>query len=183
MVKKRWIFISGIFHLIFLDWGWHGVTETADKGGWRLYLSSWPHARLRDTPWEGPSRLLPCWEAWGQIITLCSVCFSAKWGSWNLPSCDFCMELTDKWASLVAQLVKNLPAMQETQVQLLGWEDPLEKEMATHSTILAWKIPWIKESDGLHTVQELQRVGHNWATKQAQSLLWKLSLRLMWILF
>ena len=44
-------------------------------------------------------------------------------------------------ASLVAQMVKNLPVMQETRVQSLGWEDPLEKEMATHSTILAWRIP------------------------------------------
>ena len=44
-------------------------------------------------------------------------------------------------ASLVAQLVKNLPAMQETWVQFLGWEDPLEKEMATHSSILAWRVP------------------------------------------
>ena len=46
------------------------------------------------------------------------------------------------WASLVAQLVKNLPAMQETWVQSLGWEDPLEKGMATHSSIPAWRIPW-----------------------------------------
>ena len=46
------------------------------------------------------------------------------------------------WASLVAQMVKNLPAVQETWVQPLGWEDPLEKGMAIHSTILAWKIPW-----------------------------------------
>ena len=46
-----------------------------------------------------------------------------------------------KWASLVAQLVKNLPAMRETQVQSLGWEDPLEKGKATHSSILAWTIP------------------------------------------
>ena len=46
------------------------------------------------------------------------------------------------WASLVAQLVKNLPAMQETWVQSLGWEDPLEKGKATHSSILAWRIPW-----------------------------------------
>ena len=45
------------------------------------------------------------------------------------------------WPSLVAQLIKNLPAMQETQVGSLGWEDPLEKEMATDSSILAWKIP------------------------------------------
>ena len=49
------------------------------------------------------------------------------------------------WASLVAQRLKCLPAMQETWVQSLGWEDPLEKEMATHSSILAWKIPWTEE--------------------------------------
>ena len=47
--------------------------------------------------------------------------------------------------SLVAQLVKNLPAMEETQVPSLGWEDPLEKGMATHSSILAWRIPWTEE--------------------------------------
>ena len=52
-------------------------------------------------------------------------------------------------ASLVAQLVKNLPAMQETWVQFLGWEDPLENEMTTHSGILAWKIPWTEEPGGL----------------------------------
>ena len=46
------------------------------------------------------------------------------------------------WASLVAQTLKNLPAMWETWVQSLGWEDPLEKEMAVHSNILAWRIPW-----------------------------------------
>ena len=56
------------------------------------------------------------------------------------------------WASLVTQLVKNLPAMWETWVQSLGWEDPLEKGKATHSSILAWRIPWAspwgcKESD------------------------------------
>ena len=48
-------------------------------------------------------------------------------------------------ASLVAQMVNRLPAMQETRVQSLGWEDPLEKEMAAHSSILAWKIPWTEE--------------------------------------
>ena len=50
--------------------------------------------------------------------------------------------LQDSWASLVAQLVKNLPAMQETWVRSLGWEDPLEKGEATHSSILAWRILW-----------------------------------------
>ena len=61
-------------------------------------------------------------------------------------------------ASLVAQMVKNLPAMQETWVQSLSWEDPPEKEMATHSSILAWRIPWTKESGGLQSMG-LQRVG------------------------
>ena len=55
-------------------------------------------------------------------------------------------------ASLVAQSVKNLPAMQETQVRSLGLEDPLEKEMATHSSILAWKISWTEEPGGLQSM-------------------------------
>ena len=55
-------------------------------------------------------------------------------------------------ASLVAQSVKNLPAMQKTWVQFLGWEDPLEKEMATHSSMLAWKIPWTQESGRLQSM-------------------------------
>ena len=63
-------------------------------------------------------------------------------------------------ASLVAQSVKNLSVVQETQVQFLGWEDPLEKEMATHSSILAWKISWTEEPDGLQS-RGLQRVEHD----------------------
>ena len=65
--------------------------------------------------------------------------------------------------SLVAQTVKCLPAVRETQVRSLGWEDPLEKEMATHSSTLAWKIPWTEEPGGLQYMGS-QRVGHNWAT-------------------
>ena len=53
------------------------------------------------------------------------------------------------WASLVAQRLKHLPAMQETWVRSLGQKDPLEKEMATHSSILAWRIPWREEPGGL----------------------------------
>ena len=56
-----------------------------------------------------------------------------------------------KWASLVAQIVKCLPAMWESRVQSLGREDPLQKEMATHSSILAWKIAWTEEPGGLHS--------------------------------
>ena len=63
-------------------------------------------------------------------------------------------------ASLVAQTVKNLPAVQEIQVRSLGWEDHLEKEMATHSSILAWRIPWIGAQQAIQFI-ELQRVRHN----------------------
>ena len=57
-------------------------------------------------------------------------------------------------------MVKNLSAMQETQVPSLGWKDPLEKEMATRSSILAWRIPWTEESGGLQSMG-LQRVGYD----------------------
>ena len=69
-----------------------------------------------------------------------------------------CMFFRD--ASLVAQMVKRLPAMQETRVQFLGWEDLLEKEIATYSSILAWKIPWMEEPGRLQSMG-LQRVGHD----------------------
>ena len=61
------------------------------------------------------------------------------------------------WTSLVAQLVQNLPVMQKTWVRSLGWEDPLGKGMATHSSILTWRIPWT-------IIHGVQRVGHAWAT-------------------
>ena len=64
------------------------------------------------------------------------------------------------WASLVAQLVNNLLAMQETQVRFLGQENPLEKEMATHSAILAWRIP-LSEEPGVLQSMESQRVRHD----------------------
>ena len=60
-------------------------------------------------------------------------------------------------ASLMARMVKSLPGMQETQVRSLGQEDPLEKEMVTHFSILTWKIPWMEEPGGLHPMG-LQRV-------------------------
>ena len=64
------------------------------------------------------------------------------------------------WVSLVAQMVKNLPAVWETWVQSLAWEDPLEEGIATHSSILAWRIPWTEESGGLQSMR-LQRVGQD----------------------
>ena len=73
---------------------------------------------------------------------------------------DFGAAQNNIWVSLVAQRVKRLPAMQETWVRSLGQEDPLEKGMAIHSSILAWRIPWIEEPDGLQFLGS-QRVGHN----------------------
>ena len=63
-------------------------------------------------------------------------------------------------SSLVAQLVKKMPEMQETQVQSLGWEDPLEKRMVTHSSILIWRIIWTEKPGGLQSMGSL-RVGHD----------------------
>ena len=64
----------------------------------------------------------------------------------------------------MAQTVKNLPAMQETQLRSLGWEDPLEEEMATHSSILAWRIPWTEEPGRLQPLG-LQKLEHDLATE------------------
>ena len=75
----------------------------------------------------------------------------------------FKLHIITSRASLVAQTVKSLPVEWETQVRTLGQEDPLEKEMATHSSIPAWRIPWTVEPDRLQLVGS-QRVGHNWVT-------------------
>ena len=76
-----------------------------------------------------------------------------KWFSWHSP----------RLQSMVAQMVKHLSAMWETRIRSLGWKDPLEKEMATHSSILTWKVPRMEEPGRLQSIG-LQRVGHDWAT-------------------
>ena len=75
------------------------------------------------------------------------------------------------WASLMAQMVKNLPAVQEIQVWPLGQEDPLEKGIATHSSILAWRIPWTEEPGGLQSMRS-HTVGHNWVTNTHTQNVW-----------
>ena len=75
------------------------------------------------------------------------------------------------WTSLVVQTVKCLPAMQKTWVRSLGRKDSLEKEMPIHSSILAWKIPWMEEPGGLQSVGS-QRVRHDWATSLSFFLLY-----------
>ena len=81
-------------------------------------------------------------------------------------------------ASLVAQMVKSLPAVRETRVRSLGWKIPLEKEMATHSSILAWKIPWMEKPGGLQSMGS-PRVGHSRVTSLSLSsiLTWRIPWR------
>ena len=79
--------------------------------------------------------------------------------SWIWPALDFS----------VGSVVKNLPTMWETQVWFLGWEDPLEEEVATHSSILAWRISWTEEPSRLQSMGS-QRIGHRWATNTFISL-------------
>ena len=90
-----------------------------------------------------------------------------KWGNSGNSGWRYISGLQNHfWASLVAQRLKHLPAMQETWVPSLGREDPLEKEMATHCSILAWRIPWMEEPGWIQS----QRVGHDWTTSLSKSL-------------
>ena len=80
---------------------------------------------------------------------------------WDCPGFKLWGSLNVRFgASLVAQRLKRLPGMQETWVRSLGWKDPLEKEMTTHSSTLAWRIPWREEPGGLQSMGS-QRVGHD----------------------
>ena len=101
-------------------------------------------------------------------------------GSEGSPGEGISYPLQYSQASLVAQMVKNLPAIQETQAWSLGWEDPLEKGTATYSSILAWRNPWTEEPGRLQSMG-LQRVGYDWVTfthtcPSRLALLWHLLL-------
>ena len=140
---------------------------------------------MRSAVWAWP-RNWSCWQ-WGE-----------RWGhpqsfyGWMMKtaSSDFemdrdfletrprrdqeCANIIYQMFFLVAQTVKHLPAMQETQVWSLGQEDPLEKEMTPHSSTLAWKIPWMEEPGGLQSIGS-QRIGHNWAISLYLSIVTQLS--------
>ena len=120
--------------------------------------STWSQLPLRVWDLRDATRV-PCFSFFSSISRWLT--FFAKNKCWIL-SADFsaCIET----ASLVAQRLNHLPPMQKTRVQSLGREDPLEKEMVTHSSILAWRIPWTEESGRLQST-ELHRVLHNLATK------------------
>ena len=126
--------------LIGKDWFWERLRtggEGVTEGGWHHWLN---RHEFEQTLGNGEGQgSLACCSPWGH------------------------KELDMTWTSLVAQMVKRLPTMQETQVWSLGREDPLEKEMAPHSSILAWKIPWTEDPVRLQSMG-LQRIGHNWVT-------------------
>ena len=118
------------------------------------------------------------WDGWMVLPTRQALVWvgSENWwwtGSPGMLQCMGSQRIRHDWvteenwlslrASLVAQTFKNLPAMQETQVQFLGWEDPLEKGMATRSSILTWRILWREEPGGLSSMGS-QRVEHDWMT-------------------
>ena len=133
-----------------------------------LLLSHFSHVQLCATP-ETAAHQAPCpWDSPGNNTGVgCHFllqCMKVKSESEVAQSCPtlsdpmdcslpvaLIKEWSDYWASLVAQMVKNLPAIQETWVRILGWEDPLAKGMATHSSILAWKTTWTEEPGGLQS--------------------------------
>ena len=157
------------------------------SGSWCLFSSSssqtcichpvaWvmnPRARADSSE---PKAVGPAGTAGEQAST---PCFTADL-LWVLLANLFISSLLRWRASLVAQMVESLPAKSETRVWSLGQEDPLEKEVATHSSILAWKIPWTEEPGGLRPMG-LQRVGHDWATNtHALNLSGPVSLSVEW---
>jgi len=127
-------------------WEWLKAGREGDDRGW----DGWTASLTQETWVWASSRK---WRRQGSLVC-CN-----PWGHKELDTTDQPNNNNNHWGlpSLVVQTVKNLPAMQDTQVLSLGWEDPLEKTMATHSSILAWRIPWTEEPRGSH-----KRVGHNW---------------------
>ena len=148
-----------------------------------------------------------CWPQGMELLAMSEMWFFSSDGTWNQDAVEekytyiFCLgkgtdiihsfyhhwqmfadTLLYKLSFLVAQMVKSLPAMWETGVQSLGQEDTLEKEMATHSSTLAWKIPWMEEPERLQSMVS-QRVRHNWATSLSFSFFLSYKLKYQQIIF
>ena len=157
-------------------WWWERMREgeEGDDRGWDGWMASpaqWTWVGSGWAPGVGVGQGgLACCSSWG-----CKESDTAEqlnWTEWRWMgfhvlishSCIFFGEITKPlhMGFPGGQMVKNLPAMQETWVWSLGWEDPLEKGMATHSSILAWRISWTEEPGGLQSMGS-HRVGHDWS--------------------
>ena len=132
------------FHNL-LNWGWFSELPTSSVIWWLLN-----------------DLVLECflYASWIGNLAWLKSCFHWQYDTFLILNPDLTL------ASLVAQMVKNLPVMRETQVQSLGGEDALEEGMATHSSIVAQRIPWTEEPGRLQSLGS-QRVGHDWATKHS----------------
>ena len=151
----KWSFLKASFSFIFLSsflWGCHPLSQFQLSLPWQpvsgIKMSNTNKKDLASCSAGGPS-LNP--------------------GTGRYPGEEIGYPLQYSWASLMAKMVKNLPAKREIWVRFLGWEEPLEEGMATHSSILAWRIPMEKEPGGLQSMGS-QRVGCDRVTKHAQPL-------------
>ena len=125
---------------------------------WVMTSKRWVGPKFHCPECQTKERRLPTGQ---RGVQKCSDPLELLWAQRRVGLEDFRAGSVASWASqasLVAQLLKNPPTTSETWVRSLGWEDPLEKEKATHSSFLAWRIPWTIQSMGS------QRVGHNWVT-------------------
>ena len=136
---------------------------------WMLAIWSLPF--LNPTCTSESSKFTYCWRL---ALRILSKKITRMWNECNIMVVwtIFCIALIWDWTSLVAQMVKHLPAVQETRVWSLGWEDPLEKEMATHASTLAWKIPWTEEPGGL----QVHGVAKSWTRLSDFTSLYRLSM-------
>ena len=172
----------GAFSLFSLSRGWGPGLQQPPRGLRDPFSMFSLSPRQTDGPMTARQRLprvQPCLELGGGAGVHCPGSWSfLSWGPTapglapgsschHAEACGLARDVSrfgalspSVWSSLVAQSVKNLPAMQETQLRSLGREDPLEKEMAAHSRLLAWRIPWTEESGGLQSMglQESDRV-------------------------
>ena len=147
-----------------------GLISLLSKGLSRVFSSTtiWKHHFFGTQP--------SLWSNKSVTVSIVSPSIAMKWCPldpmififWTLSfklAFSLFFHLHPWWASLVAQMVKRLPAMWQTWVRSLGWEDPLEKGMATHSSILAWRISWTEEPGGLQ-LMGLKRAGQDLETEQ-----------------
>ena len=143
-MRPSWGVREGVRSVKTAGTGWQagllggGFCSSQEVGLIRFPGPGWPRRWDRETASAGQVIFLP-----GEI-------------SIQQRYCEF-------WASLAARTVQIPPAVQETRVRSLGWKDPPEKQMAPHSSILAWRIPWTEEPGGLQSTGS-QRVGHDWVT-------------------